>query len=252
MGYELIGLDMDGTLLNSEKKINSGVILAIKEAIENGKHISLSSGRALAEIEEYREQLKDMEYAILESGALVYNLKIKDKDVFIHLISKGRSISPKRLIPQMEKYHMGIYIPLYERVCTKVEDTVTFHNEDKQGIEKINLFHTCPQDREDTRKKLQGLPIVMLNAEDTSLEISPLGVTKGYGLKKLCKHLNIEVEQSIVVGDADNDLDVLKTAGLAVAMGNANANVKKIADVEVMDNDHDGVAEAIYKYLLEK
>ena len=47
-------------------------------------------------------------------------------------------------------------------------------------------------------------------------------------------------------------LDVLKTAGLAVAMGNANANVKKIADVEVMDNDHDGVAEAIYKYLLEK
>ena len=51
---------------------------------------------------------------------------------------------------------------------------------------------------------------------------------------------------------ADNDLDVLKTAGLAVAMGNANANVKKIADVEVMDNDHDGVAEAIYKYLLEK
>lgn len=92
----------------------------------------------------------------------------------------------------------------------------------------------------------------MLNAGDTSLEISPLGVTKGYGLKKLCKHLNIEVEQSIVVGDADNDLDVLKTAGLAVAMGNANANVKKIADVEVMDNDHDGVAEAIYKYLLEK
>ena len=255
-----------GELINSSRK-------AIKEAIENGKHISLSSGRALAEIEEYREQLKDMEYAILESGALVYNLKneeiisastideeivskifdtVKDKDVFIHLISKGRSISPKRLIPQMEKYHMGIYIPLYERVCTKVEDTVTFHNEDKQGIEKINLFHTCPQDREDTRKKLQGLPIVMLNAEDTSLEISPLGVTKGYGLKKLCKHLNIEVEQSIVVGDADNDLDVLKTAGLAVAMGNANANVKKIADVEVMDNDHDGVAEAIYKYLLEK
>ena len=41
MGYELIGLDMDGTLLNSEKKINSGVILAIKEAIENGKHISI-------------------------------------------------------------------------------------------------------------------------------------------------------------------------------------------------------------------
>ena len=246
MKYELIGLDMDGTMLNSEKKITDGVIKAIKEAIANGKYVSLSSGRALAELTEYREMLKEMEYAILESGALVYNLKkdeiisvvtldedivkkvfeaVKGKDVFVHLISQGRSVSPEKLIPKMDKYHMGVYIP---------------------------MFHTTPQDRENTRKKLQGLPIEMLDAEETSLEISPLGVTKGFGLKKLCEYLNMGIEQSIAVGDADNDLDVLKTAGLAVAMGNANANVKKIADVEVMDNDHDGVAEAIYKYLLEK
>ena len=147
---------------------------------------------------------------------------------------------------------MGVYIPMYEKVCTKVEDTIKFHYEDKQGIEKMNLFHTTPQDRENTRKKLQGLPIEMLDAEETSLEISPLGVTKGFGLKKLCEYLNMGIEQSIAVGDADNDLDILKTAGLAIAMGNANENAQKIADVKVADNDHDGVAEAIYKYLLEK
>ena len=264
MKYELIGLDMDGTLLNSEKKITPGVVLAIKEAIANGKHVALSTGRGVAEIAEYREQLKDMEYAILESGALVYNLKkdemivdkvfdaVKDKDVFVHLISQGRSVSPEKLIPKMDKYHMGVYIPMYEKVCTKVEDTIKFHYEDKQGIEKINLFHTTPQDRENTRKKLQGLPIEMLDAEETSLEISPLGVTKGFGLKKLCEYLNMGIEQSIAVGDADNDLDILKTAGLAIAMGNANENVQKIADIKVADNDHDGVAEAIYKYLIEK
>ena len=273
MKYELIGLDMDGTLLNSEKKITPGVVLAIKEAIANGKHVALSTGRGVAEIAEYREQLKDMEYAILESGALVYNLKkdemisvvnldesivdkvfdaVKDKDVFVHLISQGRSVSPEKLIPKMDKYHMGVYIPMYEKVCTKVEDTIKFHYEDKQGIEKINLFHTTPQDRENTRKKLQGLPIEMLDAEETSPEISPLGVTKGFGLKKLCEYLNMGIEQSIAVGDADNDLDILKTAGLAIAMGNANENVQKIADIKVADNDHDGVAEAIYKYLIEK
>ncbi len=273
MKYELIGLDMDGTLLNSEKKITPGVVLAIKEAIANGKHVALSTGRGVAEIAEYREQLKDMEYAILESGALVYNLKkdemisvvdldetivdkvfdaVKDKDVFVHLISQGRSVSAEELIPKMDKYHMGVYIPLYDRVSTKVDDTIKFHYEDKQGIEKINLYHTTPQDREDTKRKLQGLPVEMLDAEETSLEISPLGVTKGFGLKKLCEYLNIGIEQSIAVGDADNDLDILKTAGLAIAMGNANENAQKIADVKVADNDHDGVAEAIYKYLLEK
>ena len=52
------------------------------------------------------------------------------------------------------------------------------------------------------------------------------------------------------MGDADNDLDVLSKAGLAVAMKNANDNVKKIADVIVADCDNDGVAEAIEKYLL--
>ncbi len=273
MKYELIGLDMDGTLLNSEKKITPGVVLAIKEAIANGKHVALSTGRGVAEIAEYREQLKDMEYAILESGALVYNLKkdemisvvdldetivdkvfdaVKDKDVFVHLISQGRSVSSEELIPKMDKYHMGVYIPLYDRVSTKVDNTIKFHYEDKQGIEKINLYHTTPQDREDTKRKLQGLPVEMLDAEETSVEISPLGVTKGFGLKKLCEYLNIGIEQSIAVGDADNDLDILKTAGLAIAMGNANENAQKIADVKVADNDHDGVAEAIYKYLLEK
>lgn len=177
MKYELIGLDMDGTLLNSEKKITPGVVLAIKEAIANGKHVALSTGRGVAEIAEYREQLKDMEYAILESGALVYNLKkdetisvvnldesivdkvfdaVKDKDVFVHLISQGRSVSPEKLIPKMDKYHMGVYIPMYEKVCTKVEDTIKFHYEDKQGIEKINLFHTTPQDRENTRKNYRA------------------------------------------------------------------------------------------------
>ena len=94
MKYELIGLDMDGTMLNSEKKITDGVIKAIKEAIANGKYVSLSSGRALAELTEYREMLKDMEYAILESGALVYNLK---KDEIISVVTLDEDIVKKYL-----------------------------------------------------------------------------------------------------------------------------------------------------------
>ena len=67
---------------------------------------------------------------------------------------------------------------------------------------------------------------------------------------QLCEYLGIPVEETIAVGDADNDIEVLKTAGLAIAMGNAAEHVKAIADVMVADCDHDGCAEAIGKYLL--
>ena len=90
----------------------------------------------------------------------------------------------------------------------------------------------------------------MVHAESSSLELTATGVDKGVGLTKLCEALGIPVSASIAVGDADNDLSVLRTAGLAVAMGNALDSVKAVSDVTVADCDHDGCAEAIYKYLL--
>ena len=69
-------------------------------------------------------------------------------------------------------------------------------------------------------------------------------------LKKLCEHLGLPLEQTIAVGDADNDTMALKTAGLSIAMGNATEPVKALADVIVADCDHNGCAEAIDKYLL--
>lgn len=60
----------------------------------------------------------------------------------------------------------------------------------------------------------------------------------------------IPVEHTIAVGDSDNDMEILKTAGLSVAMGNARPHIKELSDVDVADNDHGGCAEAIYEYLL--
>ena len=58
------------------------------------------------------------------------------------------------------------------------------------------------------------------------------------------------MERTIAVGDSDNDIEILKTAGLSVAMGNARPHIKEISDVIVADNNHGGCAKAIYKYLL--
>ena len=75
-------------------------------------------------------------------------------------------------------------------------------------------------------------------------------MTKGTGLLALAAQLGIPAEETIAVGDADNDLPMLHAAGLAVAMGNANKNARAASDVTVADNDHGGCAEAIRRFLL--
>ena len=146
----------------------------------------------------------------------------------------------------MDKYQMSIYQLMFKRVATTVDDIIDYAK--NHPIEKINLYHQNEAARAETFEKLKDLSLSFAFAETTSLEISPSNVTKGKGLIKLCDFLDIELSKTIAVGDADNDLDVLKTAGLAVAMKNANDNVKKICDVIVADNDHDGCKEAIEKY----
>ena len=145
---------------------------------------------------------------------------------------------------------MGAYKPLFEKVATPVDNIAEYSIKNKVDVLKLNLYHAFQEDREKTRKKLEKENFVMVNAEKTSLEISAAGTTKGTGLAKLCDYLGIDLSEVISVGDADNDLDVLSKAGLAVAMGNANDNVKKICDVTVRDCDHNGCGEAIEKYLL--
>ena len=95
------------------------------------------------------------------------------------------------------------------------------------------------------------LDVELADAATTSLKISTKGIHKGIGLSRLCEYLHIPLSQTIVVGDADNDAAVLEAAGLPVAMANANDRIKALADVITMqDNDHDGCAEVIQKYLL--
>jgi hypothetical protein len=145
---------------------------------------------------------------------------------------------------------MGHYTPLFESVATKVDDIREFYEKNSIPVEKMNLYHSTSEGRDKSKERLQQLNLVLNNAEKTSVEISAIGVTKATGLIKLCEHLGISIEETIAVGDADNDIDILKTAGLSIAMENANDEVKRICDVTVADCDHEGCAEAIEKYLL--
>lgn len=169
----------------------------------------------------------------------------------VHFLTED-SIVCRAQIANMEHYQMAVYQEMFERVTSPWEDLYGQYEKAPIPLAKINLYHTSPDARERTRERItkQHLGVEMVNAETTSLEISAGNTDKGVGLKKLCEYLSIPLSQVIVAGDADNDIGAMKTAGLAVAMGNANERIKELAQVVVSDNDHDGCRELLEKYVL--
>lgn len=270
--YRVIALDMDGTVLNDKKQIGERTRAAIHRALAAGKEVVFCTGRSYAEMEEILEAFPDMHYLCGESGALLYDLRKKQpirlvsipqkerrklwkvmegREIMPQLFSEGKSVINAAQLDQMEHYQMGVYQDVFERVCTLVDDVKKVSLE-AESAEKINLYHTSPAQREETLRLLQekGLELTMVYSEISSLECSPLGLSKASGLQALCRELGITLEQVIMVGDADNDLEALKAAGLAVAMGNANERVKAVCTVQVADNNHDGCGEAIERFFL--
>lgn len=269
--YELIAFDMDGTLLNSKKHISEKTQKAIEMAVNAGKKVVISSGRAVAEFADCEEELKSIRYAVCANGAVLYDnwekkilhreviseeliekilLISQGEDLMPYYFSCGRAITEGHKIKTAKRYHMEQYRPMMERVCTVVDDVWENYEKTKPSIEKFNFYCATREIRDTLKEKLDQLPLSVKISENSNMEITSLGVTKASGLQKLSEILEVSEEKVIAVGDADNDIDMLKMAGFSIAMGNALPEVKEICDVVVKDNDHDGCEEAIMKYLL--
>ena len=268
--YKLIAIDMDGTLLNSKKEVLPETATSIEKALSAGKYVVFSTGRGTMELEDYKEQLSSIPYGICISGALIYDF-IHQKpihqdflpaelvpeimgiaaaeDPLVHFLMGDRSIVQADHVSNMNVFGMGVYQELFDRVATKVDDirkeTAYF---DK--IHKLNLYHRSMEARNRNYERLKHLPLSMAFAEDTSIEISPDGISKASGLKRLCGYLGIDISETIAIGDGDNDRLILEAAGLSIAMGNAEQDILALCDEQVADNDHNGVGEAIERFLL--
>ena len=266
--YKLLALDMDGTVLNSSKKITPRTVEGINKLLKNGIHVVVSSGRCLPELSDYKEEFKNIKYAILTSGGMIYDF-LEDKVIsihpvpfedcmkliefgekeraMIHLLTIRDSIARPQDIENMADFDMGIYQGMFDRICVKCEDLNKYALEHKKDIMKVNLYHRSQKSRDRNVERLKGRNLQLVFAESNNLEASPINITKASGLIELCKFLNIDIAETVAIGDAPNDIEILQTAGCGVAMGNALDEIKQIADFVTDDNDHDGVAVAIEK-----
>lgn len=267
--YKLLALDMDGTLLNSQKKISPKTAAAISELSRRGVYVVVSTGRGVAELADYKEELKFMQYGITSSGGAVYDFFNKKavkahlipKDIafeiidagiaeraMIHILGLTNSIMRDEDIKNAADFQMKIYQEMYDRICQRCNDFKKYVHENPNEIIKINLYHRSPESMKRNFERLKHLNLTFAFAETTALEGSPKGISKASGLRELCEFLKIDISETVAVGDAPNDIEILQAAGIAAVMGNASAEIKKFADFVTDDNDNDGIFKVIEKY----
>jgi len=270
MSYRLIALDLDGTLLNSRKEIPPEAAQAIRTVLAAGKTVVFDTGRAVCELEEQIALLPEVRYAVFASGAGLYDAREKKafslrgipaeqvkrilsvartKDLMPQFVTADRDVIQASHMADLSHYHMDVYRPMYEQAMTLVPDIYAFAESCREPFLKINLYHAETEERIRTRAQLETPELELVYSEISSLECSAAGVSKGSGLERLCSLLNIPMAETIAVGDADNDIPMLRSAGLGVAMGNAPDHVKTAADRIVSDLDRGGCAEAIMMLL---
>ena len=117
-------------------------------------------------------------------------------------------------------------------------------------VEKLDFYFVDSAERARFLARVQDVRAWVVPCESAGVEINAIGVDKGSGLQALCRCLNIPISATIAIGDSENDRPLLRDAGLPLAMGNAIADVKDAARYVMPDCDHDGVAEAIERFLL--
>ena len=229
--YKLLALDMDGTLLNSNKKISDETARWLTRLSETGVKIALCTGRNIAEIREYDEQLIGVQYAILNSGTIlydthdfthpIYTITLDERYVrqaleltrkangMFHLHTITGSVVDPSDIPRMAEYSMGVYQPMFANVCLHTTDFDSYITDHSYEVLKVCMYHRRPEDRVVSRSILEKEDVQLVYSEKTALEVSPKGTTKELGLRRLCEYLHISPEETVAVGDAENDLEVL-------------------------------------------
>ena len=271
---KIIVLDLDGTLLTSDKKISPRNYAALEQAAEKGIHIVPSTGRFYDGMPAVVRELPFVRYAITVNGAEIYDARedrvlhraemtpAQAEEVFAFLdtlpvvydcYQEGWGWMEKSLYDRAGDFiEDPKVLSMVKDLRTPVEGFRELIRSRNRGVQKIQMFF------KDMDKRAESLPLLRqrfpgLNVTSSitnNLELNSLDAHKGVALLKLCDILGVDPAQTMAFGDGLNDITMLQTAALGVAMDNAYPEVKEAANFITDTNDHDGVAKAIEQFCL--
>lgn len=271
MTYSLLALDLDGTLTNGQKVITPRTRQALQAAQEQGVRLVLASGRPTRGIAPLADELQIGQYG---GYVLSYNGgKIIDWGTQQSLHEQTLTLD---LVRRLYAYAQRENLPLITYSATSI---ITDHAGNRYLDEEARINKMPIERVPDFLAAVEALPFLpakCLMAGDPEriaplaeemrqafagemevfrsapffIELPPLGIDKAQSLQRLLAHLHLEADQLMACGDGYNDLSMLRLAGLGVAMGNAEAEVKEIAQYVTLSNEEDGVALAVERFIL--
>lgn len=277
MAVKMIAMDLDGTLLNRQKGISAADQKALEYAREQGVLLAVSTGRPWSSIPACVRENPVFSYAIASNGAEIYHfdtgdilhavlLETESVDVILEIAKKtagdrtyaweafvkGKAYGEQYYVEHPWEFGMpSSSIGYVKKTRIPVPDIEAFIRKNRENMAVLDLITGDRGLKEEVYENLQksGAPLYVTPATDERLEILHKDAGKGPGMQVLCEKEGIAPEETVAIGDAENDLDMLAYAGISIAMGNAYDSVKKLADYVTCDNDHNGVAEAFRRKL---
>ena len=183
--------------------------------------------------------------------------ELQKKSIHMDAFINGDGFSQRSCEGKIDCLDMPASIKRYiHRTRTFTDDLAVYIRARNLNVQKMTLNFYPQEDgtflyRDEVLQILSEHPeITFLSGGYHNLEFTKAGVTKGNGLRLLCSHLGVDIRETLACGDTQNDIDILKTAAIGVAMGNALPEVKEIADFVTRSNENSGVAHAIRTFAL--
>ena len=269
---KLLALDIDGTILTREKKLTERTKTAIESAGDAGIAIALVTGRPFHGIPDELMSLKGIGYVISSNGAvmtdLIHDVSLRtanlDPEPAMEIVGMLRGLDLvyaafvdgigycelepfNRHLGMIDNPGLEMYIRKSRRITYDMERVI---RSSKNGVENIWFIAHDQAERDELNKEIKKkwtVRTVLTGKVD--VEIGSLNADKGLALSKLAEHLSVDTNGIMAIGDNDNDVGMLKSAGVAVAMGNADDAGKRIADIITDDNNSDGAAIVIEQLL---
>ena len=271
---KMIGFDLDGTLLNSNKEISDYTRDVMREAVKQGVIILPATGRPLTGIPKPVMALPGIRYAVTANGARVVDVQ-EDKvlheallpyekgkelleifakyDTYREVYYEGFGYATADMVEHIEEY-MPIK-PMIEYMRTtrrRVPDVEAMFHEKKMAVDKLQALFRDTETRDlamkEVKEKVHGAAVT--SALGNNIEANGEDAQKGIALLKLGEILGIKKDEIMAFGDGSNDMDMIRRVGFGVAMENGIDEIKEAADYITVTNDEHGVAKAIEKFVL--
>ena len=256
MKYKAVIADVDGTLIPPgavpAPYPSARLQKAVAKAKEKGVIFSLASARSLGWVQEIISGLKLTGPIILDNGARIYDCGKKE---YLWESFLPKTTAEKILNILSEDKSLPLFIQ-NESQRLNLDDLAKIK---KWKIIKIIILHITSQKAEKLYQRLRVFPTIHVtksvsgvNPPLETIHVTNFDATKQVAVEKFAKILNFRTKEIIGIGDSYNDFPLLMACGLKIAMGNATADIKEIADYIAPSYEEDGVAEVIERFILQK